>query len=492
MYTINILKNNKLIKSYNGLSRDFIEIFGLLKYSTNDSNKYDIHEKSDTYLVDFFDILINKENSVHINYYALYNTSKYLKSEVSFFILFDEIPKKSKFCVEKKIYSSMNKFFPESDINDYDVLPEDKNAIQYLVDKKQYINLEYLIRKICESDNFNKNFNLFKSCLLQISEEMLFIDKYPYLGFYRKLFAEKIDLSYKKINEMIDSDDYKIKLLFMSEDILKSIDIHLIKKYITNTKKINIFPDFIIDKILDTNSNDFAEILIIILKKDSVRFNENKIIKVLEKFNPNEIHNQIELETILSYIFMSREFQRIPNYFDYYIKYPTILTSTSVNKEYSLTIDENFFKNIINPYIELDNSKLKTYNFIKVNSKQKLITKNNTHIIIEQYYDDYLSEITIDEIIHSKIKNIGVRKNYLVIEPFGYLRVLDSSATFSICIKAEDLYISYFTNGISEIVYVINKNNIKRYVVKGLICQIMDLDSNLYKILCICRKYIVK
>ena len=86
MYTINILKNNKLIKSYNCVTRDVIEIFGLLRYTANDFYTYDIHEKLDTYLVDFFDILINKENPVFINYYALHNTAQYINSEVSFFI----------------------------------------------------------------------------------------------------------------------------------------------------------------------------------------------------------------------------------------------------------------------------------------------------------------------------------------------------------------------------------------------------------------------
>ena len=100
----------------------------MLRYTANDFYTYDIHEKLDTYLVDFFDILINKENPVFINYYALHNTAQYINSEVSFFILFDKIPKESKFYTEK-IYNSLNKFFSECTTNDYDVLPEDNNVI---------------------------------------------------------------------------------------------------------------------------------------------------------------------------------------------------------------------------------------------------------------------------------------------------------------------------------------------------------------------------
>lgn len=488
MYTINILKNNKHVKSYNCVSRDVIEIFGLLKYTVNDLHTYDIHENLDTCLVYFFDILINKENPVFINYPALYNTAQYLKSEVSFFILFDKIPKKSKFYMEK-IYNSLNKFLSGCIMNEYDVLPEDNHAIQDLVDKKQYINLEYLVRKICEAKNF-KDFELFKSCLLQISEEMLPIDKYPYLGFYRKLFAKKIDLSFNKINEMIDSNDYKVKLLFMHKDSLTSIDINLIIKYITKTEQINIFPSFIIDEILDTIGNDFEEIFIIILKK--YRDCSKKIIKLLKKINPNKVNNQIELKRFLDNTNSHKLLVKTPNYYDYCMKYPEILTPDSYGLEYSLTIDENFFKNIINPNINLDNTMRVQSKFIKVNSNQKLIKCINNHTIIEQYYDDYLPEITIDEIIHSKIENIGVRKNYLVVEPFGYLKVLNSSVTFSICIQIEDLYIAYFTDGTTEIVYVINKDVIKKHIVKGLICQIMNLNSNLYAILCNCGIYIVK
>lgn len=488
MYTINIVKNNKHLKSYNCVSRDVIEIFGLLKYTVNDLRTYDIHENLDTCLVDFFDILINKENPVFINYPALYNTAQYLKSEVSFFILFDKIPKKSKFYMEK-IYNSLNKFLSGCIKNEYDVLPEDNYVIQYLVDKKQYINLEYLVRKICEADKFD-NFKLFKSCLLKISEKMLPINKYPYLGFYRKLFAKKIDLTSNTINEMIDSNDYTAKLLFMCEDLVTSIDINLIIKYITKTEQINIFPSLIINEILDAVDNDFEEMFIIILKK--YRNCSKKIIKLLEKINPNKVNNQIELKKFLGNEHYRELLDKNSNYYDYYLKYPEILTPRSNGVNYSLTIDENFFKNILNPNIKLNNTKLMQPNFIKVNPNQKLIKCINNNIIIEQYYDDYLPEITIDEIIHSKIENIGVRKNYLVVEPFGYLKVLNSFTTFSICIQIEDLYIVYFTDGTTEIVYVINKDVIKRYVVKGLIFQIMNLNSNLYEILCTCRKYIVK
>ena len=78
---------------------------------------------------------------------------------------------------------------------------------------------------------------------------------------------------------------------------IKSIDINLIKKYIFKTENICTFKYFI-DRILDTINNDVDEIIVMILKYHCLCFNK-KIIEALDKFNPNEVNNQVKLKKLL-------------------------------------------------------------------------------------------------------------------------------------------------------------------------------------------------
>lgn len=279
-------------------------------------------------------------------------------------------------------------------------------------------------------------------------------------------------------------------------DILKTASSKLLGKYLaqidnTNLPKINSIEYNKLSSYLQNCPLLYKQR---ILARYEFELNK-KIIKIIDNILDTCPAQEIE-----------SDFLNGPNFRNYISKTRTLLAniyicyldifnklSIRINLK-KLVIDKFFFEKLSK--IDKSTTKLKKKEsnilFVKFGVKNEITRNFNSSCVkIDQYLDYNYFEINIKDVDPSKITKIGVKDNYIILEPYGCAQILPDTC-YSMCVSKKGITLAYFTDGDTEIICAITTLEIGIFNTPGMFEYIIDFDSLLYSIIMNCSEFEIR
>lgn len=528
-YILNIIKNEKILKTYRGITEHMIRVFNLEKMRISGSKQinlkfdkklakkriYIFSEPTVEDIIELFGAYFDKKIYKFSCYFIFSKALYYLQSPVPAEYLFKFAYPKGEKYRDSGLEDTLDK------ISELPKLKSRYIAVECIIKSlvlQRNRELDKVIEKINVYPKVSKDiYPLFYWC--QIMKEHEWCQYYeneinhPHLliRHYREIYdSDKHSAAYflyflgkKEHTVLMQNEDFFTNATYYNIDfyILKMADSSLLGKYLAQIDKSNL-PIIIKDTLEYDKLRSYLKICPLLDKQRIITRYELKSNKNMIKIIDNILNmcpaQEIESDFLNSSNFREYILKRRILPVNIFLNYSNIINELQIriNLE-KLVLDKFFFEKLtkIDKYNGYIIEKEGLILFVKFGVKNE-ITKNFSGYIyecvkIDQYFDYNYFEINIKDIDPTKITKICVKDNYIILEPYGCVQILPNTC-YSMCVQKKGITLAYFTDGDTEIICAITTFEIGIFNTPGMFEYIIDFRSVLYTIIMNCSEFEIK